>query len=308
MPAIEPYRPAHLEQLTGLVNAHLSSAMPGLALTRRRLASSLVDEPGQPVLNPWVAERVTLCAVERDQVLAAAHVLRYGDEPRVWGDHYRGAADVAWLVAWPTRPAAGVALAEAVMDRVRSWRPRHVYAGDFGLPVPALGLVPESWPHVTGLLAGVGFRPAVREGELVMGGRVDAVAPPGEPPVPGLTAARTVGDLGVRFTALVGGVPVGRCEWELPDPDAAPAPAAWAELGDLGVDEGWRGRGIGGWLVRHSAGWLRLAGCDRVMLVVTPEDDAAGAGRFYRRLGMEPLSRALPLGPHPDWPAPRAST
>jgi GNAT superfamily N-acetyltransferase len=304
MLAIEPLRPAHLQQLRDLINAHLNSALPGIGLSEAALARTLTDEPGQYVINPWVAERATLCALEDDRVVAAAHLLRYADDPKVWSDAYRGSADIGWLAAWPTHMAAGAALAEAVMTKVRSWQPRSVSAGDFGLPAPVLKFVPESWPHVTELLTGVGFEQQDDPDESVYGGPLDRIPPAGAPPLPGLTATRTVGYFGVKFTALVDGDPVGRCEWELLLPGNPSALARWAELGDLGVDESWRNRGIGTWLVRHSAHWLRLAGCDRVLLAVTPSDDAAGAGRFYRRLGMEVLTRAWPLGPHPDWSAP----
>jgi GNAT superfamily N-acetyltransferase len=303
-PAIHPLRPGHLPQVLSLVNAHLQTALPGFGLTEAALARTLVDEPGQHVINPWVAERGTLCALEDDRVVAAAHVLRYADEPRVWGRDYRDTADLAWLLAWPAHKAAGVALAEAAMARIRAWRPRHVTTGDFGLPVPVLKLVPESWPHVTEVLTAVGFERAADPDESVYACPLDAVPPAGDPPIPGLTATRTVGDFGPRFTARLAGDEVGHCEWELPPPGDLRALARWAELGDLGVEEPWRDRGIGAWLVRHSAQWLRLAGCDRILLAVTPSDDAAGAGRFYRRLGLERLSRAWPLGPHPDWPAP----
>ena len=65
----------------------------------------------------------------------------------------------------------------------------------------------------------------------------------------------------------------------------------WAELTELWVREGSRNRGVGRWLVEHAAGWLRLAGRDRVVLCVDGDDDEAGAGRFYRRFGWEVLAR-----------------
>ncbi len=35
---------------------------------------------------------------------------------------------------------------------------------------------------------------------------------------------------------------------------------------------------MGGWLVGHAVGWLRLAGCDRTVIPVGGNDEAAGAG------------------------------
>ncbi len=52
-----------------------------------------------------------------------------------------------------------------------------------------------------------------------------------------------------------------------------------------------RNKGIGFWLVSHAVAWLRLAGCDRVVMSVAREDERAGAGRFYERFGWRPLAR-----------------
>lgn len=70
-----------------------------------------------------------------------------------------------------------------------------------------------------------------------------------------------------------------------------PALRGWAELSAMFVQEMWRGRGIGTWLVQHAVAWLRVAGCDRIVLSCAAEDEAAGAGRFYRRFGWEVFTR-----------------
>jgi GNAT superfamily N-acetyltransferase len=59
------------------------------------------------------------------------------------------------------------------------------------------------------------------------------------------------------------------------------------------VREEHRRRGVGTWLVRHAVAWLRLAGCERIVLCVPEEDEQAGAGAFYRRFGWDVLSRGV---------------
>ena len=54
-----------------------------------------------------------------------------------------------------------------------------------------------------------------------------------------------------------------------------------------------RRRGIGTWLVRHAVAWLRLAGCERVLVSVTHDDEHAGAGDFYRQFGWDVLTREV---------------
>ena len=97
MPRIDAFSPAHLPQLLQLVNLHLTAAIPGWALSETTLARHLEHDDTQPITDPWVAERTTLCAVEGYRILAAAHLLRYGDPLRsaVWRlAHDRRAARV----------------------------------------------------------------------------------------------------------------------------------------------------------------------------------------------------------------------
>jgi hypothetical protein len=83
MPTIEPFRKPHLPQLQALVNSHAGAVVPGWAVPAAYIAELLVRDPGEYVTDSWVVERVTLCAVERDRVVAAAHLLRYDDGPQV---------------------------------------------------------------------------------------------------------------------------------------------------------------------------------------------------------------------------------
>ncbi len=43
--------------------------------------------------------------------------------------------------------------------------------------------------------------------------------------------------------------------------------------------------------MRCAVAWLRLAGCDRIVFNVAAPDEAAGAGRFYRRFGWDVFVR-----------------
>ena len=70
-----------------------------------------------------------------------------------------------------------------------------------------------------------------------------------------------------------------------------PALAGWAELSELETCEMMRNRGVGSWIVRHAVKWLRLAGCERIVMAVAGENERAGAGRFYNRFGWMPLVR-----------------
>jgi GNAT superfamily N-acetyltransferase len=104
---------------------------------------------------------------------------------------------------------------------------------------------------------------------------------------------RSLGRHQTRFTALAGGQAIGHCECsaDLTQGGALPALRGWAELGEIEVAEEWRHRGVGTWLIGHAATWLRLGGCERAVFSVAAENEAAGAGRLYQRLGWNVLAR-----------------
>ena len=292
---VQPFEPSHLAQLLGLVNLHLGAVVPGWALSGKFLAEHLERDHTEPLTDPWVEERTTLCAVDRGTLLAAAHLLRYGEGGEVGGG-YRGAGEIDWFVALPGRDDAAAAVLAATRERMAGWEVKREYGWISGLPtVPMIG-VPESWPHVAAALQAAGYRPDPRHHrEALYGGRLSGVpAPTGEPPVVGLTVRRTDGRYGTRFSAVVSGDDeVGFCEVvpDLTRGGLLPALGGWAELHEIRVREDCRDRGVGSHLVRRAVAWLRLAGCDRIVFNVAAPDEAAGAGRFYRRFGWDVFVR-----------------
>ena len=113
MPEIRVFARPHRDQLTELVNAHIAAVVPGWALPVSALLAQFEREPAQYVVNPWVLDRTTLVAVERDRIVAGAHLKRYGTDDRGMPD-YHDASEIAWLVAWPRKLEAAHALARGV--------------------------------------------------------------------------------------------------------------------------------------------------------------------------------------------------
>ncbi len=291
-PEVQRLNDEHLPQVQALVNAHLGAVVPGWALPAAFIAERLRSDPGQFVIGPWVVERASFCGVDGGRVTAVAHVLRYGDGPEV-GPYYRGAADIAWFLAWPEAREAGRLVLAACQGQMASWRATVAYAWDTGLPVPVCVGVPDAWPHVAEALREAGYAPNPERDEVVFGGTLEQVPSPGGPPVAGVELRRVAKDTATAFIASLDGAQIGYCGCV---PDLAlggelPALAGWGELSDVLVEGDYRNRGIGGWLVRHAVVWLRLAGCDRIVLSVAAGDEAAGAGRFYRRFGWDALVR-----------------
>jgi len=264
--------------------------VPGWRVPAGVIASSL-RRASRAAHDPRVADLHTLCAVEDDRLVGAAHVLRYGTGPEV-SPAYRGAAELAWLLFWPEAEAAAQALLEPVRELVARWGASRLYACDTSLPVPVVSGVPESWPHVATALTRAGFESVSGVEEVLYGGRLPDVRQD-PPPLPGLEVRAVADEPGHRFRAELAGIEVGSVEWspDLSFGGTLPALAGWAELCHLRVREEWRGRGIACWLVRRTVPFLRMAGASRVLIALTAREEAEGAGSLCRRLGWEPVVR-----------------
>jgi GNAT superfamily N-acetyltransferase len=286
MAEIRPYEPRDLAQLTALVNAHVATATPGWTVPAGWIAARLERNPNEYVVDPWVRERATLVAVERERVVGAVHVLRYAGDVRV-SDSYRNAGEIGWLFAYPAAHDAGAELLGAAVRQLEEWQVTRRYACSGGLGPDVYG-VADCWPHVERLLRDAGFDGG-RE-EVLYVGRLAELGEPGEPPLPGLRVARETFDGGIAFVALRDQERVGELRVELRDPSELPALSGWADGWGIRVDEPLRRRGVATWLVREAAAWLRLAGRDRLAWPLVPEEDA-GEEAFWRALGLVELTR-----------------
>lgn len=287
---IRPFVRGDREQVTSLVNAHIAAVLPGASVSVQALMSQLEREPGEFIVDRWVRERVTLVAEQRSRVVAAAHLLRYRDDPDT-GENYRNAGEIRWLVCWPDAPywpdasAAGDTLAVACHAQFQRWGVTRRYA-DGSFPTPGVYGVPEQWPHIRAIYERIGFRHEGRT-EVVYVARIDALDRPEAP----LTTRRTVGINGTRITAVLGTEDVGFIEVDT-NLDAGPRVSrlgAWADVGNLWVEPAHRRQGIGRWLVGQAAGWLELGGAARLLAYADADDAEEQA--FLAKVGFTVLTR-----------------
>jgi ribosomal protein S18 acetylase RimI-like enzyme len=290
---VRPFRRADREQLTALVNAHVQAVVPGVSVSVNTVMSQLERDPGEFIVDQWVAERATLVAEQRGRVVAAAHLLRYGSGEEV-GEATRGAGEIGWLLYWPEASywpdstAAADTLMTACLAHLRRWPVTRWYA-DGTLPAPGVYGVPEQWPHVRELYGRAGF---VHDGhtEVVLLASVEELPRPSGPPIPGLEVGRVVGVNGTRLSAVLGGEVVGYIEVEtnLVEGGRLGHLAGWADVGNLHVQEAHRRRGVATWLVGRAADWLRLARVDRLLDYARAEEETCLA--LLRRLGFQELT------------------
>ena len=111
------------EQLTSLANMHVSTVLPGVALSTNVVLSQLEREPDDLIIDPLVVERHCLVAIEDEVVVAAALVHRFGADSQV-PDGYRSAADIRWIVVAPSAVDGGRQLLSCLLYTSPSPRDR----------------------------------------------------------------------------------------------------------------------------------------------------------------------------------------
>ena len=288
---IRPFQRSDREQVTDLVNAHVGTALPGVSVSVNAVMSQLEREPNEAIVDPWVRERTTLVAIERERVIAAAHLLRYADEKRV-SESYRNLGEIRWLVCVPQNESAGDALVAACTAQLSDW---HVsrQAADVSLPCPCCYGVPDCWPHLKALLERGGFRHDGRI-EVVLAANVRALPVAGAAPFPGVTLRREMGGpvvASTRFSAWLGDELIGFADLlaDLTHGGTLSRLAGWGELDSLHVADAYRRRGVATWLIGHAADWLRLGHADRLLAYCEPGQ--ADALAFATAAGWRELLR-----------------
>ena len=273
MSRVRPFHRGDRDQLTKLVNAHAEAVVPGLSVSVNTVLSSLERQPGEFIVDPWVSERVTLVAEQRNRVAAAAHLLRYYPDDRA-GESARDAGEIRWLLYWPLAPAgnpfwpdvtgSAEALIAACADIFGRWGVTRQHAGG-ELPVPGVYGVPEQWPHIAALYRRAGFAHTGHT-EVVYLAPVEDLPSPGQPPLDGLAVSRSVGINGCRLSAVLGEEVIGYIETEMLDQgERLSRHGGWADVGNLHVASPYRRCGVGSWLLGQAADWLRLAGVSRLL-------------------------------------------
>jgi GNAT superfamily N-acetyltransferase len=237
------------------------------------LLSELERQPGEFIVDPWVRERATLVAEQRDRVAAAANLLRYYADERA-GPAYRGAGVIRWLVFWPKAPAgnpywpdatpAAEALIAACIRQLEDWGVAGQGA-EGELPVPGVYGLPEQWPHIRALYERAGFTHTGHT-EVVYLTTVGGLPHLAEPPVTGLSVRRSVGISGTRLSAVLDEEVVGYIEIEvLEEGERLSRHGGWADVGNLYVTGQHRRQGVATWLLGQAASWLHLAQAERLL-------------------------------------------
>jgi hypothetical protein len=113
----------HYPQLQWLMNQHLSTLAPGWALPEHYIVSRLSHNPDQYITDPWVSERMTLCAILRQRVVGVAHLLRYKAGPEV-SRYCQNAGEIDWFLAVPHEQEAAGQLLAACQRQFTTWQVR----------------------------------------------------------------------------------------------------------------------------------------------------------------------------------------
>lgn len=297
---IRPFRRSDRDQVTGLVNQHIGSVMPGCSVSVNAVLNQLEREPNEMIVDQWVAHREAWVAEYRESIVAAALLHAYADDERV-SEQLRNRAEIRWLVAlpaWWTGDPAERGLGEQtaqflahVVRLMRGWGPAVIGANP-SLPAPGVYGVPDTWPHVSQLLTDIGFQPG--RSELVYLAEVGDLPEPGPAPIDGLTVRRDVGSMSTRFVGDLDGSMVGFVEVnsDLTVGGLRSQFAGIADIDNVYVGPEYRRRGVGTWLLGQAAHWLRLGRVDRVLNYADADDQAQEAYRkWLAKMGWQLLTR-----------------
>ncbi len=291
MVEVRPFARQDREQLVRLANAHIAAAVPGGSIPTSALLTQLEHPVGEYVIGPWVTGLATFVAIERDRIVAAAHLRRYADDDRASAS-YRNTGEIVWLVCWPDHLDAGRSVLDRALDLLTKWGVRTAH-GDGCLPAPGVYGVSDAWPHVRQLYEETCFDPSGGQVELIFAGSLDTFPAVTGPPLPGLSERRQLGPLATAFNAELDGKVVGTYEVDddLSRGGTNLAFSSWADECNHWVREDVRGRGIGTWLVATAAAWLRLGGTTRVLAYAIEDQQIKDWIRYYARYGLVPINR-----------------
>jgi GNAT superfamily N-acetyltransferase len=115
--------------------------------------------------------------------------------------------------------------------------------------------------------------------------RVEDLPRPAGPLIAGLSVRRWVGMNGTRLSAVLRDQVIGCIEVDiLQEGQRLTRHGGWADVGNLGVAEKYRRRGIATSLLGHAAGWLELGHVDRLLDYTSLGDPAQPDGTGYRML------------------------
>mgnify|MGYP001613796637 CR=1 FL=1 len=271
VPRARLFRRDDRDQLTDLVNAHLSAVIPGARASVNTVLSSLERQPDEYVVDPWVVERTTIVVEQDERLVAAAHLHRFAEHPRV-GDDYRGAGLIQWALSLPTDDAedrASDTLMRACLAQLRAWDVTTAYA-DGQLPFPGVYGVPATWPHVHRALERAGF---VHDGrtETVLMATTTGLAPAVEQEATvDIALVRELGSDGIRFRATREGTTLGHVDVDLTvnRTERHPAGPRMAELSDWDAED----TEVLGRLLAEVRSWLLLSDVQRLIAAIDPAD------------------------------------
>ncbi|MCM2389822.1 N-acetyltransferase [Streptomyces albipurpureus] len=279
MPATLHVRTFHREdrdQLTTLINVHAAAVVPGAVASVNTVLSSLERSPEEFVTDPWIAERATLVAEHAGRIVAAAHLVRYANDPDVSED-YRDTGHIVWFLHHPsvaedpgTEQAPDLLMA-ACFAQFNRWHVSSRHA-DGRLPIPGVYGVPDQWPHIREVLERAGFV-QLGETEILFLARVADLPAPAPAPLPGLTLRRTLGVLGTRLSAVVDAEEIAYIELDttLDRPERHVRSGGMADVSDLELPQDAH-PDLLPWLLGQARAWLTLCGAGRLLAYATHDE------------------------------------
>ena len=298
---VAPYKHEYLGELTRLVNEQLAVVPSGVVLTEELVARALVEEAFwdrhyDDEGDTRASQRDIVCVLDGDRLVAAA-----GER---W--HERGAAVAAglnpewaaaeevvhfeWVVAEPGHPMAARFIVEQLVERAAATRRGVRGDGRFRFGIGWGGL-PDCWTVLTGAFRDAGFTAYQRWTTFWIDtdASLRLTAPEGFTFRWDVNEARHEWELRAFDARADESVLAGECQvWDVPDGARSVGRHPWTTIEWIGVEEPYRRRGLGTYVLQEQRRFQETRGVKQVLLW-TEEDDpeSVDALRLYARLGFQ---------------------
>jgi ribosomal protein S18 acetylase RimI-like enzyme len=246
-----------------------------------------------------VRHRDTLCVLDGERLVAAAgvHWLERGATAAAGLKPEWAAAEelviLDWIVAEADHPRVAPYVVDRLVERAAAARCGVRGNGRYRFGIGWDG-VSDTWPHLTAAFAGAGFAASQRWTTYSIATHTSLRPTPPD----GFTTRWDVNDVRHEWElrafctakgADVQPVLAGECQvWDVPDGARSAGRHPWTTVEWIGVEEPYRQRGLGTYLLQEQRRVQATRGVKQVLLW-TEEDvpDSADALRLYRRLGFQ---------------------
>ena len=269
--AVIDYQATHLAVLTQLINTHIIQVPPAWKLTETQV-EKILDNAGALWRAHYPDSQATeslvhhiVCAFVDDELRAAAQWFSYDNDEQ---------AHLAWLVGQDTDSTKAVL--DKILDDARQTGCRNIQSSRFAFGVGWFSF-PVVWKPVIAALEAADF--TNDQQWVIMVRHANRLPNANRPDIPDLHLSWETNSIAREWNLIaeVDGVKAGECEaWDIPEFINECLDANyWVTIEWLGVEEDFRRKGLGRFLLNKQLQYQARRGIEQVIVWTETENKAA---------------------------------